>query len=272
MRSAWLTIGSARRRHRKHCNPQDQSGFTLVEVLVALVVMATLAVMAWRGVDGIVRTRDASHTRMENTLRLTTVLAQWEQDLASLQQTEAVPALSFDGATLRLTRRTDEGVQLVAWSLVPTTDAVDRAASDIATAAATATTASPAAADNSGAVSNSWMRWTGPAVTDSAALQESWLRSQSLQSGEPGLLRTVGGVSTWQLYCYRKDDNGWTNCQSSGNVVRRERPPEFTTGGSAPPPPTQPALPTGLRLVLTFAGGNGYDGTITRDVLLGPQP
>ena len=32
-------------------------GFTLVEVLVALLVMAVMAGMAWQGVDGIVRSR-----------------------------------------------------------------------------------------------------------------------------------------------------------------------------------------------------------------------
>ena len=76
-------------------------GFTLVEVLVAMMVMAILAVMAWQGVDGIVRARDASQSRLEQTLRLNTVMAQWEQDLASVQDSKVVPALSFDGATLR---------------------------------------------------------------------------------------------------------------------------------------------------------------------------
>jgi general secretion pathway protein J len=240
-------------RMRMHC------GFTLVEVLVALVIMATLAVMAWRGVDGIMRTRDASQTRMENTLRLTTVLAQWEQDLASVQQTDAVPALAFDGATLRLTRRTDEGVQLVAWSLVPTTGTAEKSGAAV----------TPGAADNSGAPSNSWMRWTGPAVTESAALQDSWLRSQSLQGSEPGQLRTVGGVSMWQLYCFRS--NAWTNCQSSGDVVKPNPLTGFAVGGSPQVPQAKTALPTGVRLVLTFVGGNGYDGTVTRDVVLGPQ-
>ena len=69
-----------------------QGGFTLIEVLVAVVIMAIMSLMAWQGVDGIVRARDANQLRLEQTLRLETVVAQWEQDLASLQETSAVPA------------------------------------------------------------------------------------------------------------------------------------------------------------------------------------
>ena len=65
-------------------------GFTLVEVLVALMIMAILAGMTWQGVAGIVRTRDASEARMQQTLRLNTVVAQWEHDLAALQETPSV--------------------------------------------------------------------------------------------------------------------------------------------------------------------------------------
>ena len=220
-------------------------GFTLVEVLVALGIMATLAVMGWQGIDGIVRTRDASQARLEHTLRLGTVLAQWEQDLASLQQTDAVPALSYDGKTLRLTRRTDDGVQLVAWSL---------------------TSATGAAQANAGGNSQ-WTRWAGPSVNGSAALQDSWLRSQLLQGNDPGLLRTLDGVSQLQLYCYR--GNAWSNCQSSGNVVAAAPP---ASGASGVPATARTVLPSGLRLVLTFAGGSGHDGTLTRDVAFGPQP
>ena len=222
--------------------PVDR-GFTLVEVLVALGIMATLAVMGWQGIDGIVRTRDASQARLNHTLRLGTVLAQWEQDLASLQETDAVPALSYDGKTLRLTRRTDDGVQLVAWSLTSTTGA--------------------AQADTG---SSQWTRWAGPSVNGSVALQDSWLRSQLLQGNDPGLLRTLEGVSQLQLYCYR--GNAWSNCQSSGNVVAVAPP---ASGASGVPPAARTVLPSGLRLVLTFAGGNGHDGTLTRDVAFGPQ-
>ena len=46
-----------------------QTGFTLVEVLVALALMAVLAGMAWQGLDGISRARTASQQRVEQTLR-----------------------------------------------------------------------------------------------------------------------------------------------------------------------------------------------------------
>ena len=59
-------------------------GFTLVEVLVALLIMAVLSAMAWQGIDGIVRARDMSQAQMERTLRLNTVIAQWEQDLMAV--------------------------------------------------------------------------------------------------------------------------------------------------------------------------------------------
>lgn len=214
-------------------------GFTLVEVLVALMIMAILAGMAWQGVAGIVRTRDASEARMQQTLRLNTVLAQWELDLDSLQETPSVPALLFDGASLRLTRRAEGGMQVVVWSL--------RAASGLSSAGS---------ADSTPA--NTWLRWAGPIVTTQSELQESWLRTQQFQGAEPGQLRLVEGVSQWQVYFFR--DTAWTNAQSSGD---RASGTTFV--------PTRVKLPTGVRLVLTLAPGQAREGSLTRDVALGPQ-
>ncbi|MES2100343.1 MAG: prepilin-type N-terminal cleavage/methylation domain-containing protein [Pseudomonadota bacterium] len=203
-------------------------GFTLVEVLVAMMVMAIMAVMAWQGVDGIVRSRDASQLRMEQTLRLNTVVAQWEQDLASIQESNAVPqALACDGASVRMVRRTPEGLQVVAWSFRP---------------------------DDSG---GAWVRWAGPAVTTTGALQDSWLSSLQLQGSEPGSLKTLTGMQGWQVYFYQ--GNGWANCQSTGNVT--------STGGGPTP---RAALPSGVRAVLSFAPGSGLNGDLTRDTLVGP--
>jgi general secretion pathway protein J len=207
-------------------------GFTLVEVLVALVIMALMAGMAWQGVDGIVRTRDASQKQLEQTLRLNTVLAQWQTDLAAVQDTGAVPPLVFDGATLRMTRSVPDGVQVVVWSMRPQGTA------------------------------NAWERWASPAVTGSAALQDSWFTSQQLQGGEPGQLRTLEGLSQWQVYFFQ--GNSWSNAQSTGNVAV----PAPAAAASAAAP--RQALPSGVRVVLTFAAGSGLNGTLTRDSLLGP--
>ncbi|HEY6136082.1 MAG TPA: prepilin-type N-terminal cleavage/methylation domain-containing protein [Rubrivivax sp.] len=158
-------------------------GFTLVEVLVAMTIMAVLAGMAWRGVDAMARSRSASNEAVERTLRLHTALAQWEQDLLALNDSKAVPPLKFDGATLRLTREIEGGVALVAWSL------------------------------RDGA----WWRWSSPAATRVSELQEHWLRSQQLIGNEPGTLKVVDDTGALQVYFFR--GNAWANAQSAGDTV-----------------------------------------------------
>jgi general secretion pathway protein J len=210
-------------------------GFTLVEVLVAMTVMAVMAVMAWQGVNGIVSARNVSQTHLERTLRLNTVIEQWDQDLASIQYSAAVPSqLSCDGTTVRLTRRTPNGLQVVAWSLRP--------------------------GDNGA----SWIRWSGPAVTTTGELQDSWLRSLQLQGDEPGSLRTLNGLDSWRVYFYQ--GNAWANCQSTGDIAAATA--ASAASGVSIGPVVQ--LPTGVRIVLSFAPGSGVSGDLTRDTLL-PQ-
>jgi len=206
-------------------------GFTIVEVLVALMIMAVMAAMVWQGVDGIMRSRNATQERLELTLRRNTVLAQWEQDLGSVQESTAVPGLTFDGASLRLTRRSPEGLQLVTWSLRPQANGA------------------------------ALYRFAGPVSRTAGELQEAWLRSQQLQGLESGQLRMVDGLSQWQVYFYR--GNAWSNAQSSGNLVSAPSP-----GASAPV--LRQALPEGVRLVLAFADGGTASGTLTRDISITP--
>jgi general secretion pathway protein J len=215
-----------------------QRGFTLVEVLVAMMIMAMLAVMAWQGVDGIVRARNYSQARLEQTLRLNTVIAQWEQDLAAVQETPAVPGLTFDGSTARLTRRAERGMQVVTWSLKPSAN---------------------------GTGGGTWMRWASPAVRTSGELQDLWMRTQQFQGQEAGQLKTLKGINQWQMYCYW---GSWSNCQSTGDQAQSA--PKPAPGASVPAPVTQrQALPSGVRLVLDFAGGD-ISGSLVRDVALGP--
>jgi general secretion pathway protein J len=234
-----------RRQSRKH------SGFTLVEVLVALMIMALMAAMAWQGVDGVVRSRNDSQARLEQTLRLNTVVAQWEQDLGLVQDTGAAPGLQFDGVSLRMTRSAPGGMQVVVWSLRPSSLIGG-------TTGTTATTANPPL---KGEV---LQRWAGPVVTSKTDLQEQWFRSLQFLGGEPGQLSTMSGLSTWQIYFFQ--GNAWANAQSTGNSANPGNP-----GSGANPGTSGIALPTGVRLVMTFAEGSGTVGSLTRDCALTPH-
>ncbi|CAD5372569.1 General secretion pathway protein J [Rubrivivax sp. A210] len=181
---------------RRNLQRRGAAGFTLVEVLVALFAMAILSGFSWRALDGVMRTRDASRAVVDRTARLATVLTQWEQDLQAVHDTAAVPALAFDGQTLRLTRRMEGGVALVAWSVRQ----------------------------------GHWQRWAGPPQASVGGLQEHWLRSQQFQGTEPGHLNVADEAGDWQIYFYR--GNGWSNAQSTGDAAL---PPAVPASGVLPP-------------------------------------
>ena len=214
-------------------------GFTLVEVLVALFIMAIVAGLAWQGVDSMLRAREASQAVLDRSARIAAVVSQWEQDLAALTEQNAVPALSYDGQTLRLSREAEGGARIVAWAL----------RGDVL------------------------QRWAGPVVRDAAALQESWLRSQQLLGNEPEQLRALTGAAGWQVYFYR--GNGWSNAQSTGDLTEAQ-PPELGASGAAQAGGTptgglvaasrRVALPAAVRSVLVLEAG-----TLTRDLMVPPQ-
>ena len=253
-----------------------RAGFTLIEVLVALLIMAIMAAMGWQGVASMARSRDIGSAASERTLRLSAVVGQLEQDLAAVYDSPLVPGLSFDGASLRIVRRSDSGVQVVVWSLRE----------------------------------GVWRRWTSAPAVRVGDLQQAWLASQQLQGPEPGQLKLIDGVTGWQVYFWR--GQGWSNAQSSGTVVAvagagpglalapggaASGPGAGEAAGSAAaaaaeaaaagaaaasgaaPAGTVPAtggapatvtqrvlLPTGVRLQLDLP-----EGRLLRDVLLAPQ-
>ena len=221
-----------------HPGPHTQrpsGGFTLIEVLVALVVMSVLAGLSWQAVDAMVRTRQAVDQQSQRLVVLGTALAQWEQDLQQVLADAPLPALHFDGARLRVLRRVPGGVQLVVWSVR----------------------------------NGQWQRWASAPTALEAELLQGWAQAPQLLGREPGHITLAQGVGGWQLYFFR--GNAWSNAQSSGDLVN----PSTNPGAGQPSPPGAPTrerLPQGVRLVMNLQGASGV-GTLQRDVLVpGGQP
>jgi general secretion pathway protein J len=57
-----------------------RAGFTLVELLVAISILAIVAVLGWRGLDGIVRARISLAEQMETTRGMQLAFAQMQSD------------------------------------------------------------------------------------------------------------------------------------------------------------------------------------------------
>ncbi|WP_431263842.1 PulJ/GspJ family protein [Roseateles chitinivorans] len=154
-------------------------GFTLIEVVVALVVMAVMSVMAWRAVSTLTTSRERNEAAMDRAETLQTLIRQWELDLREVQKSDVFDALTFDGATLRITRRRETGLQLVVWQL------------------------------KEGRLA----RWESQTLANADALRDAWFRSQQLNAKEmrdlPGLDRVLG----WQMYFFQQ--GAWANAQSS---------------------------------------------------------
>ena len=204
---------------RRHRASLAATGFTLVEVLVALLIMAVIAGMGWQGVSAMARAREIGTATSERVLRLSALVGQWEQDLAAVYDSPQVPALSFDGASLRLVRRLDEGVAVVVWSLRE----------------------------------GVWRRWASPMTTRQGDLQQAWLASQQLQGPEAGQLRLLDGVREWQVYFWR--GQAWTNAQSSGDLQAATTPALNASGAAAAALVQAVKLPTGVRLQLDLPEG-----------------
>jgi general secretion pathway protein J len=222
-----------------------QRGFTLVEVLVSLFVLATMAAMAWQGVAMVVRSRAAATERVDQLLGLQSVLAQWETDLREIVDSGNVPAFTYDGASLRLTRRRDAGVQLVVWSVRD----------------------------------NQLLRWTSPVLVSGDTLQDAWIHSQQLLPSTAGQLLMQPGVSAWQVYVYSRRSSAWSNALSTGDLKDAGSGAAAPVGSGAsavvPAVPTgsRIALPDGVRLSLQLdaaasGAAGGLGGTLVRDLQL----
>jgi general secretion pathway protein J len=106
--------------------PAPTAGFTLVELLVAIGILAMVAVLGWRGLDGIVRARVSLTEQMEMTRGLQLTFAQMQSDCehaADATLLGARPFLHQDDNRLTLIRTVfnenePARLQVVAYRLV----------------------------------------------------------------------------------------------------------------------------------------------------------
>ena len=206
-------------------------GFTLIELLVAIGLMALMAALSWRGLDGMARAQSQMRQHADDVLALQAGLAQWGTDLDALAQQPNSPSLDWDGRALRILRRgtatPGEGLRVVAWSR-RNVDGVGQ-----------------------------WLRWQSPPLTTRGELQKAWQQAAqwAQNPGDEDRLREVriAALDQWQIFYYRSD--AWSNPLSSAGV-RAE------TNVAA-----DSSLPDGVRLVLTLSPGQAISGSLTRDWL-----
>ena len=209
----------------RQSRPPPERGFTLVELLLALAVLAMMALLSWRGIDAMLRVQSATQARADALLTVQAGLGQWQADLDAMLTLERTQALEWDGRVLRITRRSSlpdaAGPVVVAWTR---------------------------RADGPGL----WLRWQSPPLPDQRAWQDAWARA-ALWAHNPGESErrsevTLFELQGWQLFYFR--GNAWSNPLSAAG---------------APHPGLGTRIPDGVRLVLDLPSGAPLAGRITSD-------
>jgi general secretion pathway protein J len=171
-------------------------GFTLIELLVAIGLLALMAALSWRGLDGMIRAQSQLRQQADEVLALQAGLDQWGADLDALTLQPNIASLDWDGRALRILRRASNspgaGLTVVAWSR--------------------------RAIDGTG----QWLRWQSPPATTRGEVQLAWqtaaLWAQNPNAEDSKREVRIAALDQWQIFYYRGD--AWSNPMSSaGNSL-----------------------------------------------------
>lgn len=80
-----------------HRNSKPDSGFTLVELLVAMAAIALISAFTWRGVDAISETADRARSRSESLLSISRAIERLRDDLDALECSSGSSAAADKG-------------------------------------------------------------------------------------------------------------------------------------------------------------------------------
>jgi len=171
---------TARRSPARITNDFYQQGLTLIELLVAISLLAFIAVLGWRGLDSITRTRESLNHELDQARSLQLTLAQWQIDCANAVDADLLdghPPLLIENGQFTLARRVQTEaqptvLQIVAWRL------------------------------NQGVLS----RETSPPTRDLTQLNAGWQRAYA---GGQTAVNLLSGVTSVSFRVWASDGRGW---------------------------------------------------------------
>ncbi|MBS7350464.1 MAG: prepilin-type N-terminal cleavage/methylation domain-containing protein [Comamonas sp.] len=171
--------------------PMRPHGFTLVELLLALAVLAIMASMTWLGMDALLRTRAHSQAHGQWQSQLHVALSQWHTDLDQAFMPSGAAPMGWDGKVFRLTRRQspEQGAAatVVAWAV------------------------------RSDGQSQQWMRWQSPPLTRMDEWQQAWQAAANWGRGG-ALENSLALLPAQDMQVLLWVGNAWVNAQSSANL------------------------------------------------------
>lgn len=212
-------------------------GFTLVELLVAITVLAIVAVMGWRGLDGIVRSREQLTKNMEQTRGIQLTFAQMQSDL---EQIADKPLLRERQNILA------ENARLVFVRTVQS----ENAPSQLQVISYTVL---------DGVLSRS----ESPVTRDLVQLDALWQAALG-QSGAQATVGLQAGVNGMEVRVW--EAGGWKQPQNVSTSSTTPPPPTGEGAGTPKPPVPQSEGITGLEISLQI---QGQPAPLTKVFLLG---
>jgi general secretion pathway protein J len=222
------------------CTRGRVRGLTLIEVMVALLVMAVMTAMTWGTLSELGQERQTLMRRTDRLQTLQNALAQWRTDLDHVVTQPSdlgLRSFEFDALGLILAREwpavdgQPPQIRVVAWALQPESPSSVPQAQSV----------------NTG--SKVWTRWVSDPVDSRAQWQAAWAQAarwirSPLPSDQVRVTPLVPGQS-WQLQIFR--GNAWSNALSSDDAAAVVRAPDA------------------LRLVLDLDESGVVSGALTLD-------
>lgn len=177
---------------KRHCYGSIQRGLTLVELLVAISILAFVAVLGWRGLDSITRARASLNQELEQTRGMQLAFAQLQSDCANAvdaAQLDGRAPVFIDAVRITLARSVHADaeptrLQLVTYRL------------------------------RDGQLT----RAESPVTRDLQQLDQYWQQAQNGTTGQPVMLQS--GVDGFTLRVWANDGRGWRGWDNvAGNAL-----------------------------------------------------